>query len=274
MPTSNARTLTILVIAGALYLAWLWLAILPLIPALEYEPANYAAGAERAEARQDNDAKAQVWMAWAAWAQVAVGVLGLVGLGITIYFARNAWLESHEAALQARRSADIAEREHREGNRGHLFATIGQSTIEFTGTEGTIPEVRFWLKNVGQRHVIVRVARYGLIRRSKGEPLAEFPGYMPSSATTLEPKLIEPGEIEAFDGTVYRSGGWLTEENWPGFVDTVYFQIQVFYTGHLEMLREYGVTWRCYSPNDDWDGMFLYERGYDREVQQISRARS
>lgn len=270
MSNSDWRSKLTLGIAVAFYLLWIAPLVASFVPRLEYDPAQYATEAQREKEREEQDTYAQIWMAWAAWAQVIVGFGGLVGLGITIFFARKAWLESHEAAVQARRSADIAEREHREGNRGHVFATIGQSTIEFTGTEGTIPQIHFWLKNIGQRHVIVRVARYGLIRCARGEALPEFPGHMQSSATTLQPKLIEPGEIERFDGTVYRNGGWLTEDNWPDFGDTVYFQILVFYTDHLERLREYSMTWRAYGPvGDEWEGMFLYERGYDRDVGQV-----
>lgn len=95
---------------------------------------------------------------------------------------------------------------------------------------------------------------------------------MDNSATALQPVLLEPGQEEFFDGTLYRTGRWLTEDNWPGFSDNVYFNLQVFYTDHLEMLREYAVIWKCFDPADDWEGMFLYERGYERAVRQIGQS--
>lgn len=272
MSVGDWRSKLSLGIAIALSCVWIGAATLRSLPAvrwLGYQPANYQTEDQRESARDQADTEAQVWMAYAAWAQVVIGTLGLLGLSVTIYFARKAWREAHVSAVQARRSADIAEREHREGNRGHLFATIDQPTIEFTGTNGTIPQVHFWLKNIGQRHVIVRVARHGLIHTGPRDALPEYAPNIQTSAGTLEPKLIEPGQVEHFDGTVFRSGGWLTQENWESLEGNVYFQIQVFYTDHLMMLREYGVTWHAYSPNDDWDGMFLYERGYDREVGQV-----
>lgn len=137
-------------LAGTLASVWIGGAVLTALPVFEYDPAQYETQEERAEARADYDTKSQVWMAWAAWAQVTVGALGLFGLGITIYFARNAWLESRAAAIAAQEQASIAREELLNRSRPRLFVSLLNDYLWGADLSGQQPGLEYTFTNVGE----------------------------------------------------------------------------------------------------------------------------
>lgn len=264
-------------IAGmvTVYLA-LWLAIIvqPLIPTLGYDPAQYSTLAERDEARDDQGIYAQIWMAWAAWAQVITGLVGLIGLGITIYFARKAWQESREAAVQAKRSADTAERQLADADRGRAHIEI-DSTVSFREARhwregGDIATVSIEIKNVGTRFIVLRTMRVDFLPVVESFPYDNEPkppvtflrrGGPPS---IMEPILLAPGQARTIEGSDSRP--------LPSDYLEVGFWIlgRIRYTDHLEILREAGFCYRWAYWGDELpeDGFTMYRWTYDRRLDQ------
>lgn len=162
-------------IAIIFYVAWLLPVILSFIPPLEYDPSQYPTNVQREEGRQEQDTYAQIWMAWAAWLQVAISFFGLVGLGLTVYFARNAWLESRRAADQAKRQADIAESELLRG-RPELNPLIEDDGAMSQAMDGIgLPHAIFRPRNTGGMTAIIECYDAAVVL-AKTPPKPDDPG--------------------------------------------------------------------------------------------------
>lgn len=276
MSQSDWRSKLTLGIAVALYCAWIGVAAFSTFsfPRIEYQPASYQTEAERDQAHEQADVEAQIWMAYAAWAQVSVGVLGLFGLGITIYFARKAWAESRESAVQARRSADLAEQHLTEVDRGRAHIEIGEGGIEFSDSRLHPDQMRagveIAVRNIGARFITLRTMRVEFIpcdneialRNEPRRPVKfERPSGFPS---IIQPILLTPGSREVIEG---RSGRPLPVD----FEDTGFYILgRIFYTDHLEIMREAGFCfeWQKWRDEDLDDGFTMYRWSYDQKAEQ------
>lgn len=238
-------------IAVALYLVWIGAAVLSAFPTptLEYDPTQYVTQAERAEARQDYDTKAQVWMAWAAWAQVTVGVFGLGGLGITIYFARNAWLESKEAAVQAKRSADLAEQELVDLRRPYVVAYI----TSFDLWDGVLASVDVRLSNIGEQPADILDCHVDLIafeeRPNKRRP--DEDAFGSDNVLDVLPGGQMLGSRDELGPLSYVRAQRLGPENRTDFLDgraAFYCWGRFSYTGPTGMRRDAGFCFQFMPP--------------------------
>ena len=105
-------------------------------------------------ARSYADLGAQQDMARAAWAQFWLNVVGLFLLGATVFFAWKAWQESKrsadasiDAVTQAKRQADIAQRQLEESRIPELFVDVPVGGINLR--KPGLPSVTLRIANIG-----------------------------------------------------------------------------------------------------------------------------
>jgi hypothetical protein len=233
---------------------------------------------ERAEWRQESDLQAQ-WDAarWTFWGAViaafgtAVALVGVFFIRETLRHTASATKAAGEAALAAGRSADIAERQLTEADRGRVYVEALTSVSFRDSTrepDKEIPQLAILIRNVGTRWITIRSARVEFIEagdffvaEDRPTPPVKFkrPGGFPS---IYEPLVLKPDGEEQVDidtghpleGNEYRTWG-------------LYILGLVRYTDHLNILRESGFCFRWHPTDEESEGFVGYVWSYDDRVK-------
>lgn len=194
---------------------------------------------ECAQAREYADLDAQEGM-WAVGVfQAFIGFAGLIGLGFTVFYARKAWSEARETAAQARRSADIAERDLIERDRPELAPVLEDDRGVREGLDAKAegrgyPNAIIRPINTGGRTAIVEgyEAKFFLER---GDP----PKPSPTLFTLLRRRLVVPASKDFIMVSGYAI--WSPEEIAAIFER----ELTVYLVGYITYTDRTGGLWEC-----------------------------